>query len=67
MAKLLVSLGVFVLLFALSALFIFLLNHFFPSTKNLLPRGWQRWMSSRFVSYYFLVAMILIFLGIQET
>jgi hypothetical protein len=63
MAEVLVSLGVFILLFAVSALFIFLLNHFFPSTKNLLPSGWQPWMSFRFVSYYFLAAVVLIYLG----
>ncbi|MCK5919275.1 MAG: hypothetical protein KAG34_12680 [Cocleimonas sp.] len=63
MAELLVSLGVFTLLFAVSALFLFLLNYLFPSTKNLLPSGWVQWMSFRFVSYYFLAAVVLIYLG----
>ena len=63
MTELLMSLGVFTLLFAVSVLFLFLLNHFFPSTKKLLPSGWEQWMSFRFVSYYFLAAVVLIYLG----
>ncbi len=63
--KLFISLGVFILLFAITAMIIFLLNHFFPSTKELLPNGWEKWLSFRFVSYYFLVAVLLIFMGIS--
>lgn len=63
-SKLFISLGVFILLFAMTAMIVFLLIHFFPSNKNLLPKGWLRWFSFRFVSYYFLASVLLIFIGL---
>ena len=63
MSELFMSLAVFTLLFAISTGMVCVVNYFFPSTKNHLPDGWGKWMSFRFVTYYFLAAVILLFLG----
>jgi len=63
MSELFMSLAVFTLLFALSTGLLCLTNYFFPSTKKYLPDDWAKWMSFRFVSYYFLAAVILLYLG----
>jgi len=63
--QLFISLGVFSLLFAITAMVIFLLIYFFPSIKDLLPEGWERFFSFRFVSYYFLVSVVFIFIGLS--
>ena len=63
MYELLMSLGVFMLLFAVSTGVVFLMNYFFPSMKQHLPEGWEKGLSFRFVTYYFLIASLLILLG----
>jgi len=63
MAELFISLAVFMLLFGISTGMVCLMNYFFPSTKSYLPDGWGQWMSFRFVTYYFLIASVLLFLG----
>ncbi len=63
MSELFMSLAVFTLLFAVSTGVVCLMNYVFPATKKHLPDGWIKWMSFRFVSYYFLAAAVLLFLG----
>lgn len=63
MSELFMSLAVFALLFAVSTATLCLASYFFPSLKNHFPDGWEKWMSFRFVTYYFLVASVFLFLG----
>ena len=66
MSELFMSLAVFTLLFAIATGIVCLVSYLFPSSKDYLPEGWIKWMSFRFVTYYFLAAAVLLFLGTRS-
>lgn len=55
MLALFASIGVIFLLIGIATSFIVLVTLLLPSSKNIIPDDWQRWLSFNYVTYYWLI------------
>ena len=63
MAQLFITLAIIIFIFSGSAAFIVLIRYIFPSFDNVLPTGWGRYLTFRYISYAVLIGSILLLLG----